>query len=170
MSGKSQRSRAEHIKHIMETEGDAVATNTRGFNEGRYESVAKLEDYEALKDRAREIKEDAIERLPDLIDEVTEAVEENGGTVYIAQDAADANRYIANVCEGEDADRLIKSKSMTSEELEVNEHLEQNAVDVVETDLGEWVLQLAEEAPSHIVAPAIHKSREEIATLFEERF
>ena len=170
MSGKSQRSRAEHIKHIMETEGDAVATNTRGFNEGRYESVAKLEDYEALKDRAREIKEDAIERLPDLIDEVTEAVEENGGTVYIAQDAADANRYIANVCEGEDADRLIKSKSMTSEELEVNEHLEQNAVDVVETDLGEWVLQLAEEAPSHIVAPAIHKSREEIAKLFEERF
>ena len=170
MSGKSQRSRAEHIKHVMETEGDAVATNTRGFNAGRYESVAKLEDYEALKDRARGIKEDAIERLPDLIDEVTEAVEANGGTVYLAQDAADANRYIAEVCEGEDADRLVKSKSMTSEELEVNEHLESEGVDVLETDLGEWVLQLAEEAPSHIVAPAIHKSREEIATLFEETF
>ena len=170
MSGKSRRSRAEHIRHIMETEGDAVGTNTRGFNAGRYESVAKLEDYEGLKDRARGIKEDAIERLPELIDEVTEAVEENGGTVYIAQDAADANRYIAEVCEGEDADRLVKSKSMTSEELEVNDHLESEGVDVVETDLGEWVLQLAEEAPSHIVAPAIHKSREEIAKLFEERF
>ena len=170
MSGKSRQSRAEHIRHIMETEGEAVATNTRGFNAGRYESVAKLEDYEELKDRAREIKEDAIERLPELIDEVTEAVEANGGTVYIAQDAADANRYIAEVCEGEDADRLIKSKSMTSEEIEVNEHLENEGVDVVETDLGEWVLQLAEEAPSHIVAPAIHKSREEIAKLFEERF
>ena len=170
MSGKSRQSRAEHIRHIMETEGDAVGTNTRGFNAGRYESVDKLEDYEGLKDRAREIKEDAIERLPELIDEVTEAVEENGGTVYIAQDAADANRYIAEVCEGEDADRLVKSKSMTSEEIEVNEHLESEGVDVVETDLGEWVLQLAEEAPSHIVAPAIHKSREEIAKLFEERF
>ena len=75
MSGKSRQSRAEHIRHIMETEGEAVATNTRGFNAGRYESVAKLEDYEELKDRAREIKEDAIERLPELIDEVTETVE-----------------------------------------------------------------------------------------------
>jgi len=170
MSGKSRQSRAEHIKHVMETEGDAVATNTRGFNQGRYDSVAKLEDYEALKGQAREIKEDAIERLPELIDEVIDAVEENGGTVYIAQDAADANRYIASVCDDEDAERLIKSKSMTSEEIEINEHLEADGVDVVETDLGEWVLQLAEEAPSHIVAPAIHKSRAEIAKLFNERF
>ncbi|WP_299234425.1 LUD domain-containing protein [Natronomonas sp.] len=170
MSGKSRGSQAERIRDVMDAEGDAVATNTRGFNAGRYESVGKLDDYEALKDRAREIKEDAIERLPELIDDVAEAVEENGGTVYIADDAADANRYIASVCESEDADRLVKSKSMTSEEIEINEHLEREGVDVVETDLGEWVLQLAEEAPSHIVAPAIHKSRAEIAKLFEERF
>ena len=163
-------SKAAHIRHIMETEGDAVGTNTRGFNDGRYESVAKLEDYEGLKDEARAIKEDAIERLPALVDELTEAVEENGGTVYLAEDAADANEYIAEVCTDNGADRLVKSKSMTSEEIEVNEHLEREGVDVVETDLGEWVLQVADEAPSHIVAPAIHKSREGIADLFNEQF
>jgi len=165
-----RESKAEHIRRILESEGDAVADNTRGFNEGRYESVAKLEDYEALKTEARAIKENAIERLPELVEEVSAAVEENGGTVYLAEDAADANRYIAEVCDDVAADRLVKSKSMTSEELEVNEHLEARGVDVVETDLGEWVLQVADEAPSHIVAPAIHKSRREIAALFNEYF
>jgi len=97
------------------------------FNEGRYESTADLDDYEALKDEAREIKEDAIERLPELIDEVTEAIEDNGGTVYIADDAADANRYISDVVDGRN---VVKSKSMTSEELEVNDALEASGADV----------------------------------------
>ncbi|WP_267164125.1 LUD domain-containing protein [Halovenus salina] len=162
------KSKAEHIRQLMATEGESVGENTRGFNTGRYESVARLEDYEGLKDQARAIKEDAIKRLPELIEEVEETVEENGGTVYVADDAADANRYIREVCD--DANRLVKSKSMTSEEIEVNEALEESDVEVVETDLGEWVLQVAEEAPSHIVAPAIHKSREEIARLFNDHF
>ncbi len=170
MSSDTGASKAEHIRRIMRTEGDAVGENTRGFNEGRYESVAKLEDYEGLKEEARAIKEDAIERLPELLDELIETIEANGGTVYIAEDEADANQYIENVCRDQNADSLIKSKSMTSEEIEVNEHLESTGVDVTETDLGEWVLQIAEEAPSHIVAPAIHKSRAEIATLFNEYF
>jgi len=135
MSETSRQSRAERIKHIMNTEGQAVRTNTRGFNAGRYESVSKLEDYEALKDRARAIKADAIQQLPELIDQVTDVVEENGGTVYLASDAADANQYIARVCADQQADRLIKSKSMTSEEIEINDHLERKGVDVVETDL-----------------------------------
>ncbi|WP_252700461.1 LUD domain-containing protein [Natronosalvus vescus] len=166
----ARRSKAAHIRHLLETEGDAVAANTRGFNQGRYDAVADLEDYEELKREARGIKEAAIERLPELVEEVTETVEENGGTVYLAEDAADANRYIREVVADCDADRLVKSKSMTSEEIEVNDTLERDGVDVVETDLGEWVLQLADEAPSHIVAPAIHKSREEIARLFEHWF
>ncbi len=165
-----REAKAAHIRQLLATEGEAVAENTRGFNLGRYESVAKLDDYEGLKDEARAIKEDAIGRLPELIDELAATIEENGGTVYIAQDAADANEYVAEVCGSVDADRLVKSKSMTSEEIEVNDHLETQGVDVIETDLGEWVLQVADEAPSHIVAPAIHKSRGGIADLFNERF
>ncbi|WP_432508506.1 LUD domain-containing protein [Halorubrum ezzemoulense] len=167
MSAENRRRKAEHIRHILDTEGDSVQQNTRVFNEGRYESTGDLDDYERLKDEAQAIKEDAIERLPELIDEVTEAVEANGGTVYLADDAADANRYITEVVDGRTA---VKSKSMTSEEIEVNEALEADGADVWETDLAEFVLQIADEAPSHIVAPAIHKSREEIAALFDEVF
>ncbi|MDS0276723.1 LUD domain-containing protein [Halomicroarcula sp. S1AR25-4] len=163
-------SRVDDIRDLMRTEGAAIAANTQGFNEGRYASVADLEDYEALKSEARAIKEDAIERLPELVDRLETSVVENGGTVYVAEDAADANEYIRSVVAERDASRVVKSKSMTSEELEVNEALEADGVDVLETDLGEWVLQLAEEAPSHIVAPAIHKSRESIADLFNELF
>jgi len=167
----SDATKGDRIRELLETEGDAVAENTRGFNRGRIESTGRLDDYEELKADAREIKEDAIARLPELIDEVRETVEANGGTVYVADDAADANRYITELtAEERDADRLVKSKSMTSEEIEVNEALEAAGVEVVETDLGEWVLQVADEAPSHIVAPAIHKSREGIAELFAERF
>ena len=163
--------KAARIRHLLSTEGDAVAENTRGFNAGRYDSTSRLDDYEALKAEAREIKEDAIGRLPELIDELTETVEDNGGTVYLADDAEDANQYITELAADQrEADRLVKSKSMTSEEIEVNDALEAAGVDVVETDLGEWVLQLADEAPSHIVAPAIHKSREGIAALFAEQF
>ncbi|MFC6825016.1 LUD domain-containing protein [Halopelagius fulvigenes] len=163
-------SKADDIRRLMRTEGAAVAENTRAFNEGRYRSVADLEDYEALKDEARAVKEDAIERLPRLVDQLRESVEANGGTVYVADDAADANEYIRSVVSDRDADRVVKSKSMTTEEIEVNDALEADGVDVVETDLGEWVLQVADEAPSHIVAPAIHKSREAIADLFNEAF
>ncbi|MCU4742581.1 LUD domain-containing protein [Natronoglomus mannanivorans] len=154
----------------MATEGDAVQANTESFNQGRYESVSRLAEYEELKDEARAIKEEAIERLPELIEELRETVEARGGHVYVAEDAADANRYIEEVVADRDAERVIKSKSMTSEEIEVNEALEARDVDVVETDLGEWVLQVADEAPSHLVAPAIHKSREGIAELFNEVF
>ncbi|KPN28923.1 iron-sulfur cluster-binding protein [Halolamina pelagica] len=162
-----RRRKAERIRHLLDTEGDAVHANTQVFNEGRYESTGDLDDYEALKDEARAIKEDAIERLPELIDDVTAAVEANGGTVYVADDAEDANRYVREVVDGRS---VVKSKSMTSEEIDVNESLEGSGAEVWETDLAEFVLQVADEAPSHIVAPAIHKSREEIATLFNEVF
>ena len=160
--------KATVLRRLMAREGPAVAQNTRGFNAGRYDSVGRLDGYEGLKERARAIKEQAVEQLPALIEQVREQVEARGGAVYRADDAADANAYIADVAAG--ADRLVKSKSMTSEEIEVNEHLEAAGIETIETDLGEWVLQLAAEEPSHIVAPAIHKSRQAIADLFNRRF
>jgi iron-sulfur cluster protein len=161
---------AERIRRILDAEGDAVAANTRVFNEGRYESTARLDDYEALKTAAREIKEDAIERLPELVAELEASVEDNGGTLYLADDADDAVDYVREVCADADAECVVKSKSMTTEEVELNAGLEADGYDVVETDLGEWVLQVADEVPSHIVAPAVHKSREDIAALFEATF
>ena len=167
MKTPAQSRKEESLREAMEA-GEAVAENTQGFNGGRYESVAKLDDYEALKAQAREIKEQAVENLPTLLEKVREQIKSRGGSVYVADSAEDANRYISEV--SKDADRLVKSKSMTTEEIEVNEYLEADGVEVIETDLGEWVLQIAEEAPSHIVAPAIHKSRASIAELFNQHF
>jgi iron-sulfur cluster protein len=166
----SDGDRAAEIRRLMATEGPAIEENTTGFNRKRKEAVAGLEQYEDLRDEARAIKEDAIERLPDLVDDLRDAVEDNGGQLYLADDAADANRYIGEVCADADADRVVKSKSMTTEELDVNDALAADGIEVVETDLGEWVVQVAEETPSHLIAPAIHRSRESIAALFNERF
>ncbi|MFB6282107.1 MAG: LUD domain-containing protein [Haloferacaceae archaeon] len=166
----SRADRAAEIRRLLAAEGDAVRENTTGFNRGRYETTADLDDYGALKREAREIKEDAIERLPALIDELRDSVEANGGRVYVADDAADADRYVSRVVADAGAEQVVKSKSMTTEEIDLNGALESAGASVVETDLGEWVLQLAEEAPSHIIAPAIHRSRESIAALFAERF
>jgi len=166
----SRRHTAEKIRHLLETEGDAVRANATHFNDRRYDAIERFDRFEGLRDEARSIKEEAIEQLPDLIDQVTEAVEANGGHVHIAADAEQANRYIEEVCRDEDADVLVKSKSMTTEEVEVNDHLESIGVDVYETDLGEFVIQLADEAPSHLIGPAIHKSKDDIARLFNEVF
>ena len=172
-SGGGQVSRertAARIRDLLDTERDSVRANAQGFNRGRYEAVAGLDDYEGLKDEARAIKEDAIERLPELVEQVRESVESRGGHVYLADDAADANRYVSEVVADRDADSVVKSKSMTSEEIEVNDAIRETGADVWETDLGEFVLQVADESPSHIVAPAIHKSEADIAELFEARF
>jgi L-lactate utilization protein LutB len=119
--------RAAEIRRLLAEEGDPVSENTRGFNEGRYETVAQLEDYQGLKDRARRIKEDAIERLPELIEEVTDAVEADGGTVYLADDAAEANRYVRQVVD-RSGDTVVKSKSMTTEEIALNDALRSDGV------------------------------------------
>lgn len=160
--------RARKLSEYMRLEGESVARNTRGFNDGRYAAVAGVENYESLKERARQIKEKAIAELPELINRTKEAVEKRGGTVFVAADAKDANSYIQSVTSG--ARRVVKSKSMTSEEIHLNKHLEMSGIQVVETDLAEWILQLAQERSSHLVAPAIHKSRAEIADLFNKTF
>ena len=166
----SRRERAEEMRHLMDTEGEAIGGNTQLINELTAENVGSFDRYEELREEARGIKEDAIENLPDLIDQLEAAVSANGGHLHVAQDAEDANRIIEEVLEERDAETLVKSKSMTTEEIGLNEALEAADVDVWETDLGEFVIQIAEETPSHLVGPSLHRSREEITELFEDAF
>jgi iron-sulfur cluster protein len=162
--------KAEQIRHLLETERDTVRENTTHMNRERYAAIERYETYEDARTEARAIKEAAIANLPDLIERVRESVEANGGTVYVADDAADANRHIEDLMADADAETLVKSKSMTTEELELNHHLEGAGYDVYETDLGEFVVQVADEAPSHLVGPSLHKSTGEIAELFNAHF
>lgn len=166
----TRRARARRIREILRSEGENVKRATQGFNEARYAATHDLSGYEGFRDDARAVKEDAIDLLPSLIEQLTESVESNGGTVYLADSADDANRYIEQIAADHDAESVVKSKSMTTEELELNEHLAMHDISVYETDLGEFVVQVADESPSHLVGPAIHHSSESIAALFNDTF
>ncbi len=154
----------------LETESTAIRFNTQDHNRKRYSATEALPDYDALKDKARKIEEQAIAHLPELLRTLEEAVRGRGGRVFVAATAEDACRYVLDVCEEHGARLVVKGKSITSEEIRLNRALESAGIEVAESDLAEFILQLADEQPSHIVAPAIHYSRERITALFKRKF
>jgi iron-sulfur cluster protein len=158
------------IRMALAVESAAVRHNTQTFNRNHYVATAALADYQQLKERARAIKEKSIARLPELIQTLSSAVQRNGGHFYLAADAADACRYVAGVCRAAGARLVVKGKSMTSEEIGLNHALEESGIEVAETDLAEFILQVADEQPSHLVGPAIHYSRQRITELFKRKF
>ena len=158
------------IQFSLLLETDSVKRNTNVFNKNRYEATAKLKDYELLKDKARIIKENAIRDLPELVDKLKRTIESRGGNVFIAKNSNEATAYIKKICSEKNAKLVVKSKSITSEEIGLNEVLENSGIEVSETDLAEFILQISKEQPSHNVAPAIHLTRERISKLFKENF
>ena len=158
------------IRMALAVESSAVRHNTQTFNHGRYAATALIPDYDALKDRTRAIKEDAIARLPELLSQVEASVKRNGGHFFLAKDGPEASRYITEVCKRHQVRLVVKGKSMTSEEIHLNHFLEGAGIEVAETDLAEFILQIADEQPSHLVGPAIHYTRERITTLFKRTF
>jgi L-lactate dehydrogenase complex protein LldF len=129
-------------------------------------AIAEVPDWEALRDKAREIKRGALAELDTHLEKLKEKVEARGGRVHFAADAQEANGTIEGILSGRGP--VIKSKSMVTEEIGLRGHLEGKGLEVWETDLGEFIAELAGEPPSHITAPVIHKKRDEIARLFEE--
>ena len=136
-----------------------------GFHRARISAAADTQEWEAQRTLGKAIKDHTIANLDYYLDMLADNVEKNGGKVYFAHDAEDANAYVRSVAEQNDVKTVIKSKSMVSEEMGLNHVLEADGIEVVETDLGEYIVQLAGEAPYHIIAPAIHKSKEQVADL-----
>jgi len=122
-----------------------------------------------LRDHARRIRAHTLTQLDRYLAQFADAVECNGGHICWAETPEEANRYVVELAKARGVKSVVKSKSMISEELEINHELEAAGVRVVETDLGEYIIQLAHEKPSHIIAPFIHKSRQQIADLFREK-
>lgn len=147
-----------HVKGLFEA-------MKRG-RDGRARAIEELGEYESFRAEVRRIKERCIERLPELIDLFKRNAEARGARVYLAGDAAEANEITARIIRDRGARLTAKSKSLTSEEIELNAYLESRGIEVVETDLGERIIQLAGERPSHLVFPAVHKTRQDIAHLF----
>ncbi|MBB84846.1 MAG: 4Fe-4S ferredoxin [Deltaproteobacteria bacterium] len=127
-----------------------------------------LPEWEALRDEAAGIKRDVLGRLPELWRRFEQEATAAGATVHWARDAAEHNRIVHELLRTHDVKRVVKSKSMLTEECGLNPHLEAQGIEVVDTDLGERIVQLREEAPSHIIMPAIHLKRGEIGDLFHQ--
>lgn len=144
----------------------ALKHATNLFGERRKEAAAGLPNWEALRSQAREIKDDALLHLDRYLEEFARNAEDRGAKIHWARDANEANEIICKLAAERQARIVVKSKSMTTEETHLNKSLEAAGVQVVETDLGEYIIQLAEETPSHIIAPAIHKTKYQVAELF----
>ena len=171
VANKSDRQRLlKAIRMTLRIESLAVRRNTQTFNRNRYRATHLLPDYNALKDRARQIKEHSIANLPQLIEQLEKTIRERGGHVVLAAGAEEACRYVRDLCVRHGAKLVVKGKSITTEEIRLNHALEAAGMEVAESDLAEFILQVADEQPSHVIAPAIHYSRERITALFKRKF
>ena len=139
-----------------------------GFNQGRLEQAAATPNWEELRDRARQIKAHTIENLDHYLNMAAENIEKAGGTVYFAKDSEAATNYVLDLARQKGVRSVIKGKSMLSEEMDLNHHLAKQEIEAVETDLGEYLVQLAGQTPYHIIVPAIHMSKSDVNTLFHE--
>jgi L-lactate dehydrogenase complex protein LldF len=138
----------------------------RGFIVKRERARSKLPEFGALREEARAIKDHTLAHLDLYLEAYAAKVEESGGHVHFAPSAADAREIVLKLCREVGAKLVTKGKSMVSEEIGLNAHLEAAGIEVVETDLGEHIIQIRGEPPSHIIAPVIHLNKEEIAEDF----
>jgi L-lactate dehydrogenase complex protein LldF len=148
---------------------EALHRLVANFAPRRVEAMAALGNAEELRTQARAVKEDVISHLDDYLDLFASQLQRLGARVHWAKDAAEAREIIASIALETGARLIVKGKSMAAEEIHLNPYLETQGFEVLETDLGEYIIQLAHETPSHIIAPAIHKTRRQIAELFHEK-
>lgn len=147
----------------------ALDRATLRFQELRAHAFADFADADAARDRARLIRAHTLSRLDTYLEQFATNVERAGGQIHFASDAAALNRIVITIARAHQAQSVVKGKSMLSEEVELNHALEAQGIRVLETDLGEYIAQLAGERPSHIVAPIFHKTREQVAALLHEK-
>jgi len=144
----------------------AVQRTTDSFRAGKARAMLEFDDWEALRERARALRAHTIEHLDAYLAQLAENVRKNGGHVHFARTAQEAVEIVKNIARHYGVKSVAKSKSMISEEIHLNQALEADGIKVYETDLGEYIIQLAGETPSHIVTPSLHKSRDDVAELF----
>ena len=147
----------------------ALKRATTAFVGKRKVAVSALENFEDLRDYCGAVKAHTLEYLDVYLEQLVDKVEERGGTVHFAADGAEANRIITELAKANDVKTVVKSKSMVTEEIHLNDALEAAGVEPIETDLGEYILQIDGDFPSHIIGPAIHKTKEQITALFHDK-
>src|ERR1700690_970805 len=125
-------------------------------------------DFELLRTKIAEIKGSAAGHLDKLAEQFTKAAEASGAKVFRANSPQEVKDYVTKLCIDKGVKKVVKSKSMATEEIHLNQHLAGHGIQADETDLGEWIIQLARQTPSHMVMPALHLTKEEVSDLFTE--
>jgi L-lactate dehydrogenase complex protein LldF len=146
----------------------ALGRARSGFVDKRARARAELPEFDRLCDAAAAVRDYSLDNLDRLLVRFEQEALAAGGQVHWAESATEACRIIGGICSDAGAKKIAKGKSMAGEEVGLNQALEREGFEVIETDLGEYIIQLAKEPPSHIIAPAVHKTREQIAALFEQ--
>ena len=144
----------------------ALRNATSLFGKRRLAAAASLQNWEELRSQARSIKDEVLLHLDQYLEQFVANAESRGAKFHWARNAAEANQIICRLIADRGGKKIVKSKSMTTEETHLNVALEAAGMEVVETDLGEYIIQLADETPSHIIVPAIHKTKRQISELF----
>ena len=142
---------------------------TRTIRDKRGMRVAEMPDWEDLRQAAKAVKHEVMSNLPELLVEFEANVTRRGGTVHWARDAAEANRIVGDIIAAKGVDDVVKIKSMATQETNLNEYLADRGITAHETDLAEMIVQLADDMPSHVVVPAIHRNRAEVRGIFLDR-
>ncbi|MGH6660947.1 MAG: LutB/LldF family L-lactate oxidation iron-sulfur protein [Rhodospirillales bacterium] len=148
---------------------DALSRLSEGFPAKRRDAAARLPEFDALRDQARDIKNHVLAHLDFYLEAFEARVTALGGTVHWCRTGTEACDAVLAICRKAGARTVTKSKSMIGEEIAINEHLEKHGIEPVETDLGEYIIQLRHEPPSHIIAPAIHLTKKQIADTFRDK-
>src|SRR5712672_50132 len=144
----------------------ALGLARTGFPLRRQQAIARLPEFEELREQGRAIKDHTLANLDFYLELYEQNVTAAGGRVHWARTAAEARAAILDICRAANAKIVTKGKSMVAEEIALNDHLEANGITPIETDLGEYIIQLRHEPPSHIIAPAIHLMKEQVADTF----
>lgn len=148
----------------------AVAGAQDGMGIKRHAAIEELGNWEDWRAHGEEIRQHVLQHLDYYLEQLSENVAKRGGHVCFAQTKEEANEYIRRIVQQKNARKIVKSKSMVTEEINLNAMLEQEGCEVIETDLGEYILQVDNhDAPSHIVVPALHKNKEQIRDVFQEK-
>jgi len=159
----------EYSEHVPAGIPSAVQQATNRFVGGRAARVAELPQWEQLRQIASDIRQHTIENMDVYLTRLEEKVKAAGGNVHWAQTAEEANRIVLQIAREHHVKTTVKSKSMATEEIGLNHFLKDAGIEAIETDLGEYIIQLAGTGPSHIIVPAVHLKKEEIAQLFSEK-
>jgi len=159
----------EYSQHVPASIPSAVQQATNRFVSGRAARVAELPQWEELRQIGSDIRLHTIENMDVYLTQLEENVKAAGGHVHWAETAEEANRIVVQIAQEHHVKIAVKSKSMATEEIGLNRALEKAGIQAIETDLGEYIIQLAGTGPSHIIVPAVHLKKEEVAALFSEK-